>query len=62
MPKRTTTRRGMALALSALLGGLGAVTVFVPTVGQAASNTVYQQTVAGTEAHSLTPYFGPALS
>jgi hypothetical protein len=62
MSKLTTTRPALALAVSALLGGLAAVTFLVPTVGQAASNTTYSQTVAGTEVHSLSPYFEPAFT
>jgi hypothetical protein len=62
MSKLTTTRPALALAVAALLGGLGAVTFLVPTVGQAASNTVYQQTVAGTEAHSLSTIYEPAFT
>jgi hypothetical protein len=62
MSKLTTTRRALALAVSALLVGVGAVTFLVPTVGQAASNTAYTQTVAGTESHSLSPYFEPAFT
>jgi hypothetical protein len=61
MFKLTTARRALALAVAALLGGLAAVAFSVPSTGGAATNTVYQQTVVGSESHSLSPYYEPAF-
>src|SRR3954447_24389069 len=62
MFKLTTARRGLALAMAAVLGACGAVAFSVPTTGGAATTTaVYNATVAGSEAHSLSPYYAPTF-
>jgi hypothetical protein len=62
MFKLTTIRRGLALALAAILGAVAAVAFSVPTTGGAATATTYSLTVTGSESHTLSPYFGPAFT
>jgi hypothetical protein len=54
-----TVRGCLALVLAEILGGLAAVAFFGPSVGEAAASTTYSLTVAGTDAHSLSPGFQP---
>jgi hypothetical protein len=59
MFKLTTVRRALALAVAALLGGTAAVAFSVPGSSGAATSTTYSVTVAGTDAHSLSPGYAP---